>query len=105
VNDYLRAIVAVPYTAKDFRTWGGTLRAATVLSDIGPPATPTEAKRNVATAVRLVAAELGNTPTIARKSYIHPWSSRATSTTARRSSPPGAWGRRTPRRTPPRSAP
>jgi DNA topoisomerase-1 len=72
VNDYLRALVDVPYTAKDFRTWGGTLRAATVLSDIGPPATPTEAKRNVATAVRLVAAELGNTPTIARKSYIHP---------------------------------
>jgi DNA topoisomerase-1 len=72
VNDYLRALVDVPYTAKDFRTWGGTLRAATVLSDIGPPATSTEAKRNVATAVRLVAAELGNTPTIARKSYIHP---------------------------------
>ncbi len=72
VNAYLQALVGVPYTAKDFRTWGGTLRAATILSDLGAPASPTEAKRNVATAVRLVAAELGNTPAIARKSYIHP---------------------------------
>jgi len=72
VNEYLHGLVGVPYTAKDFRTWGGTLRAATVLADIGPARTPTEAKKNVVTAVRLVAAELGNTPTIARKSYIHP---------------------------------
>ena len=72
VNEYLHSLVGVPYTAKDFRTWGGTLRAATVLADIGPGRTPTEAKKNVVTAVRLVAAELGNTPTIARKSYIHP---------------------------------
>ena len=72
VNEYLHALVGVPYTAKDFRTWGGTLRAAQVLSDLGPPRSPTEARKNVVTAVRLVAAELGNTPTIARKSYIHP---------------------------------
>jgi DNA topoisomerase-1 len=72
VNGYLHDLVGVPYTAKDFRTWGGTLRAATVLAEIGPPHSPTEAKRNVVTAVRLVAAELGNTPTICRKSYIHP---------------------------------
>ena len=72
VNDYLHDLVGVPYTAKDFRTWGGTLRAATVLAELGPAKTPTEAKRNVATAVRLVAAELGNTPAICRKSYIHP---------------------------------
>lgn len=72
VNEYLQALVGVPYTAKDFRTWGGTLRAATVLSDLGEPASPREAKQNVLTTVRLVAAELGNTPTIARKSYIHP---------------------------------
>ena len=64
--------MGVPYTAKDFRTWGGTLIAATVLADIGAPTSATEAKRNVLTAVRLVAAELGNTPTIARTSYIHP---------------------------------
>ena len=72
VNGYLHDLVGVPYTAKDFRTWGGTLRAATVLAEIGPPLSPTEAKRNVVTAVRLVAAELGNTPTICRQSYIHP---------------------------------
>jgi len=72
VNDYLHRLVGVPYTAKDFRTWGGTLRAATVLAELGPAATPTEAKRNVMTAIRLVAAELGNTPTICRASYVHP---------------------------------
>ena len=72
VNGYLHELVGVPYTAKDFRTWGGTLRAATVLAELGQPKSATEAKRNVNTAVRLVAAELGNTPTICRKSYIHP---------------------------------
>jgi DNA topoisomerase-1 len=72
VNEYLHALVGVPYTAKDFRTWGGTLRAATILADLGPPASATEARKNVLTAIRLVAAELGNTPAIARKSYIHP---------------------------------
>jgi DNA topoisomerase-1 len=72
VNQYLQELAGFPYSAKDFRTWGGTLRAATVLSDLGPPASEREGKRNVATAVRLVAAELGNTPTICRKSYVHP---------------------------------
>ena len=72
VNEYVRAITGVRYSAKDFRTWGGTLRVATVLSDLGPPATEREAKRNVVLAVRLVAAELGNTPAICRKSYVHP---------------------------------
>jgi DNA topoisomerase-1 len=72
VNDYLHETLGVPYTAKDFRTWGGTLRAATVLAEIGPGRTERETKRNVATAMRLVAAELGNTPTICRKSYVHP---------------------------------
>ena len=72
LNDYLRDSLGFPYTAKDFRTWGGTLRAATVLGEIGPPRSVTEGKRNVATVMRLVAAELGNTPTICRKSYVHP---------------------------------
>jgi DNA topoisomerase-1 len=72
VNEYLHELVGVPYTAKDFRTWGGTLRLATVLADMGPPASAREANRNVVTAIRLVAAELGNTPTICRKSYVHP---------------------------------
>jgi len=72
VNEYLQLTLGVPYSAKDFRTWGGTLRAATVLAELGPGASPTEAKRNVATTMRLVASELGNTPSICRKSYVHP---------------------------------
>lgn len=72
VNDYLQEVTGFPYTAKDFRTWGGTLRAATVLADLGPPKSKTEGTRNVALAMRLVAGELGNTPTICRKSYVHP---------------------------------
>ena len=71
VNDYLRRRVGA-FKAKDFRTWGGTLRAATVLAEIGPARSVTEAKRNVALAMRLVAAELGNTPTVCRSSYVHP---------------------------------
>ncbi len=72
VNDYLQAIAGFPYTAKDFRTWGGTLRTATVLADIGPAPSRTARNRNVVTAVRLVSSELGNTPAIVRKSYVHP---------------------------------
>jgi DNA topoisomerase-1 len=72
LNEYLRESLGFPYTAKDFRTWGGTLRAATVFAEIGAARTVTEAKRNVNTVMRLVAAELGNTPTICRKSYVHP---------------------------------
>ena len=72
VNQYLHETLGVSYSAKDFRTWGGTLRAATVLAELGPAKSATEARRNVATTMRLVAAELGNTPTICRKSYVHP---------------------------------
>jgi DNA topoisomerase-1 len=72
VNDYIERIAQFPYTAKDFRTWGGTLRAATVLAELGKGKSQNERKKNVVTAVRLVAAELGNTPTICRKSYVHP---------------------------------
>jgi len=72
VNDYIETIAHFPYTAKDFRTWGGTLRAATVLAELGKGKSQNERKKNVVTAVRLVAAELGNTPAIARKSYVHP---------------------------------
>src|SRR6267143_3749278 len=72
VNDYIERIAHFPYTAKDFRTWGGTLRAATVLADLGKGKSENERKKNVVTAVRLVASELGNTPTRCRKSYVHP---------------------------------
>jgi DNA topoisomerase-1 len=65
-------VLGVPYSAKDFRTWGGTLRLATILADIGPGKTPRETQKNLVTAIRLVAAELGNTPTVCRKAYVHP---------------------------------
>lgn len=72
VNHYLQTVSGFPYSAKDFRTWGGTLRAATVLGELGPAPSAREANKNVVTAMRLVAAELGNTPAICRKSYVHP---------------------------------
>lgn len=72
INDYLSDDLGIPYTAKDFRTWGGTLRAATFLAELGPAATEREKRHNVVMAVRCVASELGNTPTICRKSYVHP---------------------------------
>jgi DNA topoisomerase-1 len=72
VNNYIESIAQFPYTAKDFRTWGGTLRAATVLAELGKGKSQNERKKNVVTAIRFVAAELGNTPTICRKSYVHP---------------------------------
>ncbi|HSL71910.1 MAG TPA: hypothetical protein VK864_16800, partial [Longimicrobiales bacterium] len=72
VNRYLREILGERYTSKDLRTFGGTVRAATILADIGRAKSPAEAKRNVLLACRLVALELGNTAAIARKAYIHP---------------------------------
>lgn len=72
VNRYLREILGGRYTSKDLRTFGATVRAATILADLGPPADENEAKRNVALCCRLVAMELGNTPAICRSAYIHP---------------------------------
>lgn len=68
---YLREHLG-PFAVKDFRTWGGTLRAATVLAELGPARSVTEGKRNVALAMRIVSSELGNTPAICRSSYVHP---------------------------------
>lgn len=68
---YLRDNIGA-FAVKDFRTWGGTIRAAVVLAELGPARSPTEAKRNVALAMRIVSSELGNTPTICRSSYVHP---------------------------------
>jgi len=72
VNEYLGNLGTARYTAKDFRTWGGTLRMAIVLDELGPAESARESARNVALAARLVAAELGNTPAICRASYVHP---------------------------------
>ena len=72
VNEYLHETLGVSFSTKDFRTWGGTLRAATVLAELGPGRTLTDARKNVAATMRYVAWELGNTPSICRKSYVHP---------------------------------
>jgi DNA topoisomerase I len=72
VNEYLKEILGERYTSKDIRTWGGTVRAATVLADLGPAASRREAEKNVVLACKLVASELGNTPAVCRSAYIHP---------------------------------
>lgn len=72
VNEYIESLANFPYTAKDFRTWGGSLRAATVLAEIGAGRNEKARKKDVTMTVRIVASELGNTPAICRKSYVHP---------------------------------
>jgi DNA topoisomerase-1 len=72
VNDYLRATSAVSLTAKDFRTWGGSVTAAEALIDLGPPRSATDAKRKIVTAIDAAAARLNNTRAVSRKSYVHP---------------------------------
>ncbi len=72
VNAYLQEITGEDFTAKDFRTWAGTVLAAVALNAVGPAQTATEGKSNVKTAVGAVAKILGNTPTVCRKCYIHP---------------------------------
>jgi DNA topoisomerase-1 len=72
INDYLRAITGRDFTAKDFRTWGGTIRAVQAFRELGPAESKTEKKKKVVACVKLVAAELGNTTTVCRKYYIHP---------------------------------
>lgn len=72
VNRYIGDILGERYTSKDLRTFGGTARAATILADLGPAKSESEARRNLNLCCRLVAHELGNTPAICRKAYIHP---------------------------------
>ncbi len=72
VNAYLHAITGQHFTAKDFRTWAGTVVAAHTLKSLGPFESETQGKKNVVEAVKRAAAELGNTPAICRKSYVHP---------------------------------
>ncbi|MGH7604017.1 MAG: DNA topoisomerase IB [Gemmatimonadaceae bacterium] len=72
VNAYLQEITGRDVTAKDFRTWAGTMLAAEALRQIGPAETRREAERNVVAAVDLTAKRLGNTRSVCRKYYIHP---------------------------------
>jgi DNA topoisomerase-1 len=72
VNDYIKAATSAEFSAKDFRTWGGTLNAAIELAEMGKADDERTAKRNLAQAVKRVAERLGNTPTVCRTCYIHP---------------------------------
>jgi DNA topoisomerase I len=72
VNEYLREISGQEFTAKDFRTWAGTMHAVAALRDLGPMKTEREAKAAVVKAVDQVAGRLNNTRAVCRKYYIHP---------------------------------
>ncbi|MFC0340930.1 DNA topoisomerase IB [Paracoccus niistensis] len=72
VNAYLREISGTDITAKDFRTWTGTVLAALALAEYEKADSAAAAKRNVREAIEQVSARLGNTPTICRKCYVHP---------------------------------
>jgi DNA topoisomerase-1 len=72
LNDYIQAYMGAEFTAKDFRTWGGTLIAAIALAEHGVVETEAQAKRAVAGVMRTVGERLGNTPAVARASYVSP---------------------------------
>jgi DNA topoisomerase-1 len=72
VNDYLRSVAGTAITAKDFRTWMGTLIAVTELVALPPPASESAANAALVTVFDAVAAELHNTRAVSRASYVHP---------------------------------
>lgn len=72
VNDYLREITGQYFTAKDFRTWAGSVLACELLATFEPFDSATQAKKNIVAAIKSVAQRLGNTPSVCRKCYIHP---------------------------------
>jgi DNA topoisomerase-1 len=72
LNAYIKQHLGPEFSAKDFRTWGGTLVAAIEFAQQEPPQNPTQAKKRVAEVMRKVAEKLGNTPAVARSSYVSP---------------------------------
>jgi DNA topoisomerase-1 len=72
VNEYLRVMTGEDFTAKDFRTWAGTVMACTMLQEFEAFESQNQAKKNVVQAIKDVAARLGNTPSVCRKCYVHP---------------------------------
>jgi DNA topoisomerase I len=72
VNNYLRKVTGFDFTAKDFRTWGGTLMAARLLHECELGSSESQIKKQVVEIVKQVAQALGNTPAVCRQSYIHP---------------------------------
>ena len=73
LNSYIKQATSAEFSSKDFRTWGGTLLAAIALAEIGKAEDEKEIKRNIVKAVKCVAEQLGNTPTVCRASYVHPF--------------------------------
>jgi DNA topoisomerase-1 len=72
VNDYLREATGEALTARDFRTWAGTVECALALRDLGESSSETEAKKNVVEAIKTAAAKLGNRVATCRAYYVHP---------------------------------
>jgi DNA topoisomerase-1 len=72
INRYLKEITGADFTAKDFRTWAGTVLAATALCDVKRAKSTSRSKGNVLLAIDAVAGVLGNTRAVCRKSYVHP---------------------------------
>jgi DNA topoisomerase-1 len=72
VNDYIRQTTSSDFSAKDFRTWAGSVLAAEALCRVGPARTHTISKHRIATAIGAVSERLGNTPSVCRKCYVHP---------------------------------
>jgi len=72
INDYLKELTGEDFTAKDFRTWSGTVLAVMALRDFATADTKAQAEKNVLLAIEAVAKLLGNTRTVCRKSYVHP---------------------------------
>jgi DNA topoisomerase-1 len=72
VNEYLQSITGEHFTAKDFRTWAGSVMCCDLLNEFEPATTIAQAKKNVVHAIAQVAAQLGNTPSVCRKCYVHP---------------------------------
>ena len=72
MNDYIRDASGSDFTAKDFRTWAGTVLAARALQEMEKVDSETQAKKNVVAAIESVARRLGNTRSVCRKCYVHP---------------------------------
>ena len=72
VNAYIREALGERFSAKDFRTWAGTVSAARALRDMEPPTSQTDARRKITLCCRAVSGLLGNTPTVCRSAYVHP---------------------------------
>ncbi len=72
VNGYLHDVTGEHFTAKDFRTWAGSVLTAMMLREFEPYTTQSQAKKNVVQAIKAVSARLGNTPSVCRKCYVHP---------------------------------